>query len=193
MKTDFKAVLDSSDLASVARDLRFHPTVNPTPQVLTQAQIARSGTATLFSEARLRALRGHVDPDFLLRVLGEVERRYADRNFIRVDWPTVPLEELIGRVAAAGETTPFHRMCISMITHPQSDADTLLVLERWASEKSEATRYDYWRTVRVVAAALGKLQDWRPHLDGAWCRNGIGGRPTKISPFTSGKGGKASA
>lgn len=67
------------------------------------------------------------------------------------------------------------------------------VLERWASDKSEATRYDYWRTVRVVAAALGKLQDWRPHLDGAWCRNGIGGRPTKISPFTSGKGGKASA
>lgn len=54
------------------------------------------------------------------------------------------------------------------------------VLERWASKKSEATRYDYWRTVRVLAAALGKWQDWQPHLDGAWCRNGRGGRSPKI-------------
>lgn len=54
------------------------------------------------------------------------------------------------------------------------------VLERWASDKSEATRYDYWRTVRVLAAALGRWQDWRPHLDGAWSRNGRGGRSAKI-------------
>ena len=55
------------------------------------------------------------------------------------------------------------------------------VLERWASEKSEATRYDYWRTARALSAALGKWQDWRPHLDGPWCRKGSGGRPPKIS------------
>jgi hypothetical protein len=54
------------------------------------------------------------------------------------------------------------------------------VLERWASEKSEATRYDYWRTVRVLAAALGKWQNWGPHLDGAWCRTGKGGRSARI-------------
>lgn len=54
------------------------------------------------------------------------------------------------------------------------------VLERWAGQKSEATRYDYWRTVRVLAAALGKWQDWWPHLYGAWCRNGSGGRLAKI-------------
>jgi hypothetical protein len=57
------------------------------------------------------------------------------------------------------------------------------VLERWASEKSAATRYDYWRTVRVLAAALNHWPDWRPHLDGAWCRMGRGGRPSKISHF----------
>jgi len=54
------------------------------------------------------------------------------------------------------------------------------VLERWASEKSGATRYDYWRTVRVIAAALGKWQDWQPHLKSGLCRNGGGGRSAKI-------------
>ncbi|SOC02515.1 radical SAM protein [Rhodobacter maris] len=60
----------------------------------------------------------------------EAERNYADRNFIRVDWPAVPMAEVVERVAADPET-PFHRMCISMITHPNSDADTFTVLERW--------------------------------------------------------------
>lgn len=59
------------------------------------------------------------------------------------------------------------------------------VLERWASDKSEATRYDYWRTVRVLAAALRKWSDWQPHLKSGWCRNGKGGRPAKISPSNS--------
>lgn len=61
----------------------------------------------------------------------ERETNYADRNFIRVDWPAVPLDEVIDRIAAQGEATPFERMCISMITHPNSDADTPRVLERW--------------------------------------------------------------
>jgi hypothetical protein len=55
------------------------------------------------------------------------------------------------------------------------------VLERWASEISEATRYDYWRTVRALAGVLGKWPDWGPHLRGDWCRTGSGGRPSKIS------------
>jgi lipoyl synthase len=61
----------------------------------------------------------------------EAERDYADRNFIRVDWPALPLEQVIDIVAGAGERTPFHRMCISMITHPRSDRDTVSVLEAW--------------------------------------------------------------
>jgi len=59
------------------------------------------------------------------------------------------------------------------------------VLERWACEKSDATRYDYWRTVRVLAAASNHWPDWAPHLDGVWCRNGRGGRPSKISILKS--------
>ncbi len=61
----------------------------------------------------------------------EAERDYADRNFIRVDWPAVPLETIVEKVASDGVDTPFHRMCISMITHPRSDQDTVAVLKKW--------------------------------------------------------------
>jgi biotin synthase len=61
----------------------------------------------------------------------EAERDYADRNFIRVDWPAVPMEVVVDKVAADGENSPFHRMCISMITHPRSDEDTVAVLKKW--------------------------------------------------------------
>ncbi len=61
----------------------------------------------------------------------EAERDYADRNFIRVDWPAVPLEQVIDIVAKDGAASPFHRMCISMITHPRSDDDTVTVLRKW--------------------------------------------------------------
>ncbi len=63
----------------------------------------------------------------------EAERDYADRNFIRVDWPAVPLERVIDIVARDAGASPFHRMCISMITHPRSDADTVAVLRAWTS------------------------------------------------------------
>ena len=61
----------------------------------------------------------------------EADRDYADRNFIRVDWPAVPLVDVIDIVARDGDRTPFHRMCISMITHPRSDEDTVTVLRKW--------------------------------------------------------------
>ncbi|MCB1749967.1 MAG: radical SAM protein [Gammaproteobacteria bacterium] len=61
----------------------------------------------------------------------EAERNYADRNFIRVDWPAVPVADIVDIVAQDVAGSPFHRMCISMITHPSSDADTVSVLRRW--------------------------------------------------------------
>ena len=61
----------------------------------------------------------------------EAERNYADRNFIRVDWPAVPVQQIVDIVARDGAASPFHRMCISMITHPRSDADTVEVLRAW--------------------------------------------------------------
>ena len=61
----------------------------------------------------------------------EADRDYADRNFIRVDWPAVPIEDIVETVAKDVSNTPFHRMCISMITHPKSDRDTVSVLKKW--------------------------------------------------------------
>ncbi len=61
----------------------------------------------------------------------EAERDYADRNFIRVDWPAVPMEQIAETVGKDPEASPFHRMCISMITHPKSDKDTVSVLKTW--------------------------------------------------------------
>jgi len=63
----------------------------------------------------------------------EAERDYADRNFIRVDWPAVPMEQVVDIVARDLAGSPFHRMCISMITHPRSDEDTVSVLKAWTS------------------------------------------------------------
>ncbi len=63
-----------------------------TRHLLAQAGIARVRTETLLGEARLHALRGHVDPQFLLRVMTEVERRYAS--------DPVGADQLIGRLVA---------------------------------------------------------------------------------------------
>ncbi len=69
----------------------------------------------------------------------EADRDFADRNFIRVDWPAVPMAEVVDIVARDGASTPFHRMCISMITHPQSDVDTVTVLKAWTDRIDPAT------------------------------------------------------
>lgn len=69
----------------------------------------------------------------------EAERDYADRNFIRVDWPAVPMDVIIDKVANDGENSPFHRMCISMITHPRSDEDTVAVLKKWTDRIDPVT------------------------------------------------------
>ena len=64
----------------------------------------------------------------------EESRDYADRNFIRVDWPTARYQDVIERVKTGQDRGQFERMCISMITHPNSDHDTMVLLEQWARE-----------------------------------------------------------
>ncbi|MHB1671040.1 MAG: radical SAM protein [Acidiferrobacter sp.] len=63
----------------------------------------------------------------------EEARDYADRNFIRVDWPAVRYDEVIERMQAGSDKSQFQRMCISMITHPESDRDTMTLLKRWVA------------------------------------------------------------
>ncbi len=64
----------------------------------------------------------------------EADRDYADRNFIRVDWPAVPMTDIVDIVAQDPGNSPFHRMCISMITHPRSEDDTFSVLKQWTDK-----------------------------------------------------------
>ena len=64
----------------------------------------------------------------------EEARDYADRNFIRVDWPTARYDEVIERVKAGSDKGRFQRMCISMITHPDSNDDTFVLLEKWTRD-----------------------------------------------------------
>ena len=53
------------------------------------------------------------------------------KTFIRVDWPSYPLEEIIER---AKNKEQIHRVCISMITHPKALEDTLFVIQRFKEE-----------------------------------------------------------
>lgn len=61
----------------------------------------------------------------------EETRDYADRNFIRVDWPAVRYDEVLARVQNGEDRDQFERMCISMISHPDSNNDTFVLLEQW--------------------------------------------------------------
>lgn len=48
--------------------------------------------------------------------------KYDRKSFIRVTWPTLPLEEIIGRIAQRQDRVK--RICISMITHKRAIRDT---------------------------------------------------------------------
>jgi len=63
-----------------------------TRSLLAEAEAARVRAETLLGEAQLAALRGHVDPALLLRVMEEVERRYRH-------WDAAA-ERLLGRLVA---------------------------------------------------------------------------------------------
>lgn len=66
-RTEFKAVLDQQDLASIPRDLRFHPVENTRPAVLTPAQIEHFNRLgyitglTAFDDAQIREIRSYFD------------------------------------------------------------------------------------------------------------------------------------
>lgn len=82
MQSNFKAVPDQSDLAALPRDLTFHPTVNPQPQVLTVAQIEqfnRDGYLTklrIYSDAEIAAIRDYFDK-LLAKVVAEGGDSYS--------------------------------------------------------------------------------------------------------------------
>jgi non-haem Fe2+, alpha-ketoglutarate-dependent halogenase len=65
--TSFNAIPGQDDLSAVARDLSFHPSSNPTPRILTSAQIDRFNLDgylmpfRIFSKAEITDLRAYFD------------------------------------------------------------------------------------------------------------------------------------
>lgn len=78
----FQSVPTQEDLASMARDLRFHPAVNPSPKVLTPSQIERFNRDgylkpfRIFDHAEADDLRGYFDR-LLAKVLAEGGNSYS--------------------------------------------------------------------------------------------------------------------
>lgn len=60
--------------------------------------------------------------------------KYTDRKFIRVGWPVKPTDEIIDRLKARQDKGVIQRVCLSMITHRRSKADTLALTERLTRE-----------------------------------------------------------
>jgi biotin synthase len=56
---------------------------------------------------------------------------YEDKSFIRVEWPLVPTDALVERMAAF--ESKLTRLCISMVTHPFAYRDTCDITERIAA------------------------------------------------------------
>jgi len=54
------------------------------------------------------------------------------KTFIRVDWPLYSLDEIVERSKAVNHQ--IHRVCISMITHPQATRDTVHIIRRFKEE-----------------------------------------------------------
>lgn len=89
----------------------------------------------------------------------EEARAYAERNFIRVEWPVLPTAEIVERVARGEDGGRFQRMCISMISHPASMADTLAILAAWRARLSNVPVSILSNPTTMTRADLVALKD----------------------------------
>lgn len=66
----------------------------------------------------------------------EAEESWTEQSFIRVDWPTVPLSDVVASLSS-GTCSHVERVCISMITNGRSIKDAVKVTEdlREATDK----------------------------------------------------------
>jgi hypothetical protein len=82
LKTEFKAVLDSHDLSSIPRDLRYHPISNPSPKVLTPDQIQHFNEKgfiaplPIYNEEEILTIRNYFD-ELLQQVIAQGGDSYS--------------------------------------------------------------------------------------------------------------------
>ena len=53
---------------------------------------------------------------------------WTEKSFIRVDWPIVPLEEVLRRTDDE-RCSHVERLCVSMVTHKRAREDTLTIVK----------------------------------------------------------------
>ncbi|MFH1721208.1 MAG: radical SAM protein [Candidatus Altiarchaeota archaeon] len=63
----------------------------------------------------------------------EFKSSVDSQSFIRVGWPTYPIEEVASRIPKVSHA---ERVCVSMVTHPRAYKDTLTVLETVSSKSN---------------------------------------------------------
>jgi len=63
----------------------------------------------------------------------ETSKAWKENSFIRVDWPTVPLDEVISRIKS-GVCPHVERVCVSMITNNKARRDLITVVDRLHKE-----------------------------------------------------------
>jgi len=86
------------------------------------------------------------------------------KTFIRVDWPLYPLEEIIER---AKVNQLVHRVCISMITHPQAQKDTVYVIRKFKEET------DLFISVLITPTLIQNIESLREMKNAGADRVGI--------------------
>lgn len=59
----------------------------------------------------------------------QTDMSWSETSFIRVDWPTVSLNDVISRMQN-GACPHIERICVSMITHKRACNDLLLIMEK---------------------------------------------------------------
>jgi hypothetical protein len=99
---------------------RLNDRAERTRALLGEGEIARIRAETLLGEAQLRSLRGRVEPALLLRVMSEVERRYA--------YPGSNADGLLARLVA------FLRLAMPAVRSGESTLRGALALARAYTE-----------------------------------------------------------
>jgi biotin synthase len=106
---------------------------------------------------------------------------FDEKSFIRVEWPLLPTEEIVDRLARYQEEV--HRVCLSMVLHRRAYEDTLAVVHRLRE------RVDIPVSVLIAPGAfdrerLGRLRELGADMVGI----GLDAASERVFERTRGKG-----
>ena len=143
-KTDFKITPEENELETIERDLRFHPTENPSPRVLSSDQIARFNRdgfiqgIRIFSDGEIGEIRAYFDA-LLARVIAAGGDSYsistAHAKYARV-YDILTDRRIVACVGTPVFVSPMDWMC-----EPQILQKTRLTVEEHQRRTVANVRY----------------------------------------------------